>query len=139
MKRKEYPIYSGVIRYFPDAIMEVAHVSYVGNEQHNPGEPLHWAREKSRDQEDALMRHLVEAGTIDDDGIRHTAKVAWRALAMLQLELEEEGATEVAAVVKAADELIQKEATATPEFQFELRKRYEDAKAALDRRVKELQ
>ena len=48
-------------------------------------------------------------------------------------------AAEVAAKDKAADELIQKEATATPEFKFELRKRYEDAKAALDRRVKELQ
>jgi hypothetical protein len=33
---------------------------------------------------------LVEAGTIDTDGIRHSAKVAWRALANLEKELEAE-------------------------------------------------
>jgi hypothetical protein len=87
-ERKEVPIYSGVLKYFPDAIAAIAKVSYVGNSVHNPGEPLHWAREKSTDQEDCLIRHLLEAGTIDTDGQRHTAKVAWRALAMLQLEIE---------------------------------------------------
>lgn len=89
-KRKQRPLYSGVLRYFPDALMEVAHCSWVGNEQHNPGEPLHWAKEKSTDEPDALMRHLAEAGTYDSDGVRHTAKVAWRALAMLQREIESE-------------------------------------------------
>lgn len=70
--------------------MEVAHTSYVGNEQHNPGEPLRWAKEKSNDHADALVRHLLEAGTIDSDGVRHTAKVAWRALALLEEELSSE-------------------------------------------------
>lgn len=87
-ERKEYPLFSGLLKYFPDALMEVSHVSKVGNDQHNPGEPLHWAKEKSTDEPDALMRHLVESGTIDTDGIRHSAKVAWRALALLQRELE---------------------------------------------------
>lgn len=82
------PVYSGVLKYFPDAILELARVSYVGNEQHNPGEPLHWSRGKSNDHKDALMRHLIDAGQIDDDGVRHSAKVAWRALASLQLEIE---------------------------------------------------
>jgi hypothetical protein len=92
-KRKEVPIFSGVLKYFPDALAEVAIVSYVGNNRHNPGQPLHWAREKSTDQEDCLLRHLIEAGTIDEtDGMRHTAKVAWRALAMLQLEIERDNA-----------------------------------------------
>lgn len=86
--RKEYPVYSGVLNYFPDAMMEVARVSYVGNEQHNPGEPLHWSRGKSNDHLDALTRHMLDAGQIDDDGVRHSAKVAWRALANLQLEIE---------------------------------------------------
>lgn len=40
------------------------------------------------DQEDTLLRHLWESGTVDIDGHRHSAKVAWRALAMLQLEIE---------------------------------------------------
>jgi hypothetical protein len=86
--RKERPIATGVLAYFPDAIAEVAHVSFVGNQQHNPGQPMHWARHKSTDQSDCIARHLTEAGTIDDDGLRHSAKLAWRALALLQLELE---------------------------------------------------
>jgi len=76
------------MNYFPDALVAVAHVSFVGNEQHNPGQPLHWAREKSTDQDDTLIRHFLERGGIDTDGQRHTAKLAWRALAMLQLEIE---------------------------------------------------
>lgn len=88
--RKAHPMARGLIDYFPDALAAVANVSYVGNEQHNPGEELHWARGKSNDQADCLIRHLVARGTKDDDGLRHTAKVAWRALAMLQLEIEGE-------------------------------------------------
>ena len=87
--RKQTPIYSGVLNYFPDAIREVAQCSYAGNEQHNPNTPLHWDRSKSGDELDALTRHLLEAGTIDSDGIRHSAKVAWRALANLQKEIEQ--------------------------------------------------
>lgn len=87
-RRKQRPMYSGLLKYFPDALMEVAHVSFVGNEQHNPGQPLHWDRSKSTDEPDALLRHLKDAGTLDTDGTRHSAKVAWRALAMLQKELE---------------------------------------------------
>ena len=88
--RKEVPIYSGVLKYFPDAIAEVAILSKVGNDQHNPGAPLHWDRSKSGDELDALTRHLMEAGTLDTDGVRHSAKVAWRALANLQKEIEDE-------------------------------------------------
>lgn len=89
--RKERPLFSGVMAYFPDALLEVAHVSYIGNKQHNPGEPLHWAREKSTDQLDAASRHMVDHGKgipIDSDGGYHLAKAAWRILAELQLFLE---------------------------------------------------
>ena len=82
------PIARGVLDYFPDAIAEVAKVSYIGNEQHNPGEPMRWAREKSTDQADCIVRHLIDRGKIDTDGVRHSAKLAWRALALLQLEIE---------------------------------------------------
>jgi hypothetical protein len=88
--RKKIPLYSGVLKYFPDALVAVAKVSQAGNDQHNPGQPLHWARDKSTDQEDTLMRHLLEVGTVDVDGHRHAAKLAWRALAILQLEIEKE-------------------------------------------------
>ena len=87
-ERKDTPVFSGVLNYFPDAIREVAKVSFQGNEQHNPGSELHWDRSKSGDEKDALTRHLLDAGTRDDDGMLHSAKVAWRALAMLQKELE---------------------------------------------------
>jgi hypothetical protein len=86
--RKQRPVFTGVLKYFPDAIKEIANVSLQGNIQHHPDKPLHWDRTKSNDDLDALARHLIDAGSIDDDGIRHTAKVAWRALACLQKELE---------------------------------------------------
>lgn len=87
-ERKTYPVATGVLDYFPDAIIAIAAVSHAGNEQHNPGQPLHWAREKSTDQEDTMLRHFMQRGTFDTDGKRHTAKAAWRLLAMLQLEIE---------------------------------------------------
>lgn len=88
--RKKIPVYSGVLKYFPDAIKEVSKVSYAGNQQHHPDKPLHWDRNKSTDELDALSRHLIDAGTFDDDGVRHSAKVAWRALANLQKEIEKD-------------------------------------------------
>ena len=89
-ERKAMPIFSGCLKYFPDALLEVAKLSLVANEQHNPGEPLHWDKSKSQDEGDALVRHLLESGTIDTDGMRHSAKVAWRGLALLQREIEAE-------------------------------------------------
>ena len=88
--RKDIPCATGFVDYFPDAIVAVAQCSKAGNEQHNPGSPLHWDRAKSGDESDALMRHLIQRGTLDSDGIRHTVKVAWRAMALLQKELENE-------------------------------------------------
>ena len=93
--RKGKPAFSGFLNYFPDAVMCVANLSLVANEQHNPGTELHWDRSKSGDEKDALVRHLLEAGKIDSDGVRHSAKCAWRALANLQKELEKEGLAEI--------------------------------------------
>lgn len=91
-ERKGIPIATGFVDYFPDAVAEVARVSKAGNDQHNPGQPLHWDKSKSTDHADCLMRHFVDRGTRDTDGQRHSAKVAWRALALLQVEIESERA-----------------------------------------------
>ena len=88
--RKQVPLASGLFDYFPDSLAAVAHVSWRGNEQHNPGQPLHWARSKSADEADTMLRHFAERGTLDTDGIRHSAKMAWRSLALLQKEIEDE-------------------------------------------------
>ena len=89
-ERKKIPIVSGVLDYFPLAIAEVAKCSLSSNEQHNPGQPLHWDRTKSTDHIDCIGRHIIDRGKFDNDGQRHSAKLAWRALALLQLELENE-------------------------------------------------
>ncbi len=93
--RKDCPVYSGVLAYFPDAIAEVARLSKVGNDKHNPGEPLHWERSKSQDHDDCITRHqlnIAKGELIDPSypgqNIRHRAAIAWRALAALQLEIE---------------------------------------------------
>jgi len=88
--RKSRPVASGVLDYFPDALVAVSEVSWRGNEQHNPGQPLHWDRSKSQDDSDCLIRHFLQRGTLDSDGLRHTAKLVWRALAILQKEIEAE-------------------------------------------------
>lgn len=89
-ERKQFPVASGVLDYFPDALAAISRISWAGNEQHNPGQPLHWARSKSSDEADAMMRHFLMRGSVDNDGMRHTAKMAWRALALLQKEMEAE-------------------------------------------------
>lgn len=89
-ERKGVPLYTGLIKYFPDALAAVAEVSRIGGEQHHPGKQCFWDRTKSADQHDCAARHLWESGTLDSDGLRHSAKLAWRALALLQLEIEDE-------------------------------------------------
>lgn len=97
--RKGIPIVTGVLDYFTAALAEVAVISRIGNEKHNPGQPLHWSRGKSTDHADCIGRHLAQRGTVEietingvDYRVRHSAQLAWRALALLQEELEAEGA-----------------------------------------------
>lgn len=90
--RKNIPLATGLLDYFPDALAAVARLSKIGNDKHNPGEPLHWSREKSSDHADCIMRHMLDRGTVDEDGELHDVKVAWRALAQLQVALEKQKA-----------------------------------------------
>lgn len=92
-ERKARPVFSGVVCYFPDALLEVAAVSKAGSDQHNPGQPMHWNKAVSADELDALARHLIDHAKgvkFDTDGHRHLAKIAWRAMAMLQRAIDAE-------------------------------------------------
>ena len=90
-ERKEVAVARGLFGYFPDALALIARHSVRSNEKHNPGQPVHWARSKSTDQEDCIGRHSL-AVAIDpdslDDGQPHIICRAWRALAALQLWAE---------------------------------------------------
>ncbi len=89
-KREEFPIAEGCLDYFPAAIAAVARLSWLATRQHHPDKPMHWDRTKSRNHRDKILRHLIDSGGVDDKGIRHSVMVAWRALALLQEELERE-------------------------------------------------
>lgn len=98
--RKAIPLYTYLTQYHPNALVEVAKVAVAGNEQHNPGEPLHWAKGKSMDQLNTAMRHQFDHGMgnvydVDDpyrgpDGnpILHLAKATWRLLSEIELLCE---------------------------------------------------
>jgi hypothetical protein len=91
-ERKATPVYSGVLKYFPNALKEVSKCSLAGQKQHNHGDKLYWDKTKSTDNEDALVRHLIDhsVNPMDDDNVLHLAKCAWRALAALEIYLENE-------------------------------------------------
>lgn len=81
-ERKGIPLHSVLFGYFPSAMVALAKHAHDSNEKHNPGEELHWSRAKSDDHADAALRHLVEGDYVG---------LLWRAAALLQLELEEQG------------------------------------------------
>jgi hypothetical protein len=95
--RKRIPMARGLLDYFPNALAAVAELSYWGNEKHNPGEDLHHSRDKSSDHADCILRHLADRGTVYAETVngqvvklRHSVALAWRALALLQQELEDQ-------------------------------------------------
>lgn len=88
--RGEFPMADGLLDYFPNALAEIARHSKLAGDKHHPGEQLHWERGKSTDHRNKIMRHLVDTGGTDNQGNRHSTGLAWRALALLQEELERE-------------------------------------------------
>ena len=103
-ERKQYPMLSGCLKYFPAAIAGVSKISKLGNEKHNPGQPLHHARGKSMDHGDCIIRHLTD---VEDLLAQHRLgnpnvtqemillevnQMAWRALAYSQMLQESFGA-----------------------------------------------
>lgn len=99
LERKNYPILSGCINYFPAALAGVAKVSKAGNDKHNPGQELHHARGKSTDHADCIIRHMMDLQDLlarkgrhclvgTDEILTEASSLAWRALALSQ-ELHE--------------------------------------------------
>ena len=91
--RKGMPLFSGCFAYFPDALLAVSEHSRKANDKHNPGEPLHWSKDKSSDHADCIARHLVDIGpnwdNIDPEfNSLHATALVWRSLALLQTVLE---------------------------------------------------
>lgn len=86
--RRQLPIFDGFMAYFPNAMAEVARLSWIATQQHHPDQPMHWDRGKSLDHLNKIARHMIDAGKFDDKGMRHSAMLAWRAMANLQEELE---------------------------------------------------
>lgn len=93
-ERKEYPLHSGCVRYFPAALAGVAKLSKIGNDKHNPGEEMHHARGKSTDHADCILRHMIDLDALVASGadkervLLEASSIAWRALALSQ-ELHE--------------------------------------------------
>lgn len=90
--RKTYPVYSGFMAYFPKSIATLAHHSYKSNEKHNPGEDMHWDRDKSPDHLDCMARHMLDQLDVELDSIEEKTATAWRAMAELEIALEEKAA-----------------------------------------------
>jgi hypothetical protein len=128
--RKDTPICTGVLDYFPRALAYIARISVLGNDKHNPGEPLHWAEGKSMDHPDCIARHLIERGTFDpDDGALHEGKLGWRALANLETSLK---AREAAGLPLWDEEIVAKNKAI-------LKEKLERKKAAADASIAEAQ
>ena len=85
-KRKEFPVYSGFVAYFPNAMAQVAHLSYLGNQKHHMDKPLHWDQAKSTDEKDCEMRHMIDAMQAEthEEMVLELASKAWRAMADLE-------------------------------------------------------
>jgi hypothetical protein len=115
--RKDAPMFRGLLGYFPAALFEVAAHSLDSDRKHTPGNVggPHWARGKSADHEDTIIRHLIDAGPRRTSGAwklwqklvalaapkgssakdarrYHLRCIAWRALALLQEDCEADGA-----------------------------------------------
>lgn len=104
LERKNYPLLSGLLNYFPAALAGAANTSKLGNDKHNPGQPLHHARGKSMDHGDCIIRHLMDTENLkasfnlDNSSVKHSDilleanQLVWRALAYSQQLHEQFGA-----------------------------------------------
>ena len=68
--RKNTPIHTVLTEYFPDAFMAIAQQCQQGDTKHNPqnaGNPPFWAREKSKDHLNCVVRHAMTPNRHDEE------------------------------------------------------------------------
>lgn len=108
-ERKMLPMFKMITGYFSKALREVTRVCVANNVRYNPGKDpadIHWARGKSKDQLGSSFRHMMEAavdGKVFEDEVSAAdgkpiyilAENAWRALAALEVAIEEQEAKKV--------------------------------------------
>lgn len=58
--RKDTPLLAGLFGYFAAALAGIARHSFRSNEKHNSGLPMHWARGKSMDHGECVIRHALD-------------------------------------------------------------------------------
>jgi hypothetical protein len=109
--RKQIRAFQGFVKYFPDAIALVALLSKIANDQHNPGEEMHWAKEKSKDELDSLMNHLMDIASkgelsMDSDNVLDAIKIAWRGMANLQRLADKYGTEYLLRAMLQKDEVL---------------------------------
>ena len=75
--RKAIPMFEGCLKYFPAALAGVARWSKIGNDKHNPGQPLHHARGKSSDHANCIIRHLMDIADLQAAESRSDLKLDW--------------------------------------------------------------
>jgi hypothetical protein len=129
--RKNIPLHSGCYAYFAAALAGVARHSKIGNDKHNPGEPLHHSRGKSADHADCIARHLMDIADMRARKVEHTTEetaallteanaLSWRALALSQELHEQLGGAPLApgARLPKPDVLDLPKAPPAPKFEF---------------------
>lgn len=103
-ERKNYPMLTGCLNYFPAALAGISNISQKGNDKHNPDQPLHHARNKSLDHGNCILRHLTDtedllaafrrgnADVTSEMILTEANQLAWRVLAYSQQIHEQFGA-----------------------------------------------
>ena len=112
-RKGRWPVWDYLFKYFPLAFLEEVRVAVIGNEQHNPGQPLHWAREKSTDQLNTALRHQFDYAKLKAEGVivprdakgnAVLAQAIWRLKAQLQRDLESEAEVKAASAQEVPEQ-----------------------------------
>lgn len=142
--RKEYPILSGFLKYFPAAIAGVAKVSKLGNDKHNPGEALHHARGKSMDHGDCILRHLMDVqdlltckASTPEAILLEVNQMVWRALAYSQ-EIHEKYGAPLAPAATVQPTAMTAASNMTPEQASEFKRKCIEAKEIYIHEINEM-